>query len=65
MNEELNALLSKPTASVQEVGRVCFELGKNASYAAVKAGDIPTIKIGGTYRVPTVALRKLLGFEAA
>ena len=64
MNEELKALLSKPTASVQEVGRICFELGKNASYGAVKAGHIPTIRIGGTYRVPTVALRKLLGIEA-
>jgi hypothetical protein len=65
MNEELKALLSKPTASIQEVGRICFELGKGASYAAAKAGHIPTIRVGGGYRVPTVALRKLLGIEAA
>ena len=63
MNEELRTLLSKPTASVQEVGRVCFELGKNASYAAVKAGHIPTIRIGGGYRVPTIALKKMLGIR--
>jgi hypothetical protein len=65
MDEELKRLLSKPTATVPDVRRVCFGLCRNASYAAAKKGDIPTIKIGGGLFVPTAALRKQLGMEAA
>ena len=65
MNEELKALLSQATASVPEVGRVCFGLARAASYNAAKKGDIPTIKVGGSLFVPTTALRKKLGIEAA
>jgi hypothetical protein len=35
-------------------------LGRNASYAAAKRGDIPTIKIGRLLRVPVRALEELL-----
>lgn len=65
MNEELRTLLSRPTATVPDVGRVCFGLCRNASYAAAKTGDIPTIKIGKGLFVPTAALRKQLQIEAA
>lgn len=65
MNEELKSLLSQATASIPEVGRVCFGLARQASYAAAKKGDIPTIKVGGCLYVPTTALRKILGIEAA
>jgi hypothetical protein len=64
MNEELKSLLSHPTASIPEVGRVCFGLARAASYTAAKKGDIPTIRVGGSLFVPTAALRKLLGLEA-
>lgn len=64
MNAELEALLSKPTASVPDVGRVCFSLAKNAAYAAAKSGQIPSIRIGGRVVVPTAAIRKMLGIEA-
>ncbi|HEV3147215.1 MAG TPA: hypothetical protein VGZ24_01065 [Chthoniobacterales bacterium] len=65
MNEELRELLSHPTASIQDVGRVCFGLSRNGSYSAAKKGDIPTLKIGGKYFVVTARLRKQLGLEAA
>ena len=65
MNEELKTLLSQATASVPEAGRVCFGLARAASYTAAKKGDIPTIKVGGSLFVPTAALRKILGIEAA
>ncbi len=65
MNEELEKLLSKPTASVPEVGRVCFDLSRNGSYAAAGRGDFPTIKVGRLLKVPTSALRRQLGLEAA
>ena len=35
-------------------------LGRNASYAAAKRGDIPTIKIGRLLRVPIRALEQIL-----
>lgn len=35
-------------------------LGRNASYAAAKRGDIPTIKIGRLLRVPICALEQIL-----
>jgi predicted DNA-binding transcriptional regulator AlpA len=35
-------------------------LGRNASYAAAKRGDIPTIKIGRLLRVPIRALEQML-----
>jgi hypothetical protein len=65
MNEELRKLLSRPTASVPEVGRVCYDLCRNASYEAAKRGEIPTIKVGKLLKVPTSALRRQLGLEVA
>ena len=64
MNKELEELLSKPTASVPDVGRICFEMSRNASYDAAKRGDIPTIQVGGLLKVPTALLREKLGLEA-
>jgi hypothetical protein len=63
MNEELRALLARPTVSVQEAGRVCFGLGRNASYDAAKKGHIATVRIGRGLFVPTSSLRKQLGLE--
>jgi hypothetical protein len=42
------------TMTVPEAGRVYFSLGRNASYEAVRRGDIPVIKIGRLLRVPVV-----------
>lgn len=64
-NETLEALLAKPTADVPEVGRVCFALSRNASYAAAARGEIPTIKIGRLLKVPTKALERMLDSAAA
>jgi hypothetical protein len=64
MSEELQKLLSNPTASVPDVGRICFGMCRNASYDAAKKGDIPTIKVGGGKFVPTAVLAKLLGIAA-
>ncbi|MFL6820695.1 MAG: DNA-binding protein [Bradyrhizobium sp.] len=65
MNDELEKLLSKPTADVPEVGRVCYALSRNGSYAAASRGEIPTIKVGRLLKVPTAALRRQLGIEVA
>jgi hypothetical protein len=65
MNDELKDLLSRPTASVPDVGRVCYGISRNAAYEAAKRGDIPTIQMGKLLKVPTSALRAKLGLEAA
>ncbi|WOH70664.1 DNA-binding protein [Bradyrhizobium sp. NDS-1] len=60
-NEELEALLSKPTAEVPDVGRICYGLSRNSSYEAAKRGEIETIRVGRLLKVPTAPLRKKLG----
>jgi hypothetical protein len=62
-NQELEELLSRPTAPVPEVGRVVFGLSRNTSYQAAQKGDLPTIRIGRTLHVPTAWVRKTLGLE--
>ena len=52
-------LNGKITISVVEAGRM-LGIGKNASYDAAKRGDIPIIKIGKLFRVPVVALERML-----
>ncbi len=57
------------TMSVPEAGRVYFGIGRDASYQAVKTGQIPVIQIGKLLRVPIVAMERMLeragGPEAA
>jgi hypothetical protein len=48
------------TVTVPDAGRQYFGLSRNASYAAAKRGDIPTIKIGKLLRVPIRALEQKL-----
>ena len=38
-------------------------IGRNTAYAAAKRGEIPTIRCGRQYRVPTAAFRRLLGLD--
>lgn len=44
---------------VVEAGRL-IGLGRTASYEAARSGQLPTIKIGGRYKVPKKALLELL-----
>ena len=60
MSDDIMAVLTNPTVDVVLAGRV-LGIGKNAAYKAREAGDIPSIKIGGQYRVPTAKLREMLG----
>ncbi len=63
LNEELEALLSRPTADVPDVGRICYGLSRNGSYDAVRRGEIETIRVGRLLKVPTAPLRKKLGID--
>jgi hypothetical protein len=56
-----------PTCSVPQAGGFYFGLGRNASYAAAAAGQIPTLKIGGRIMAIVAACERMvgLGSEAA
>jgi len=69
MNPELRELLSQPTASVVDVGRICFGMSPKTSNRAALDGGIPTINVGGKKRprkrVPTNILADLLGVKVS
>lgn len=63
MSDDIMEVLTKPTVDVALAARV-LGIGRNAAYRAREAGEIPSIKVGGRYRVPTAKLRELLGLPA-
>ena len=50
--------------TVDEAGAL-LGLSRGSAYAAAARGEIPTIRIGRRLLVPTAALRRLLGLDAA
>ncbi|MCI0998936.1 DNA-binding protein [Ochrobactrum sp. C6C9] len=56
--------LTKPTITIIEAGELFFGLSKDASYRAARAGDIPTIPVGGVKRVPVMRIAEMLGLRA-
>lgn len=50
----------QPTMTIEEVLPI-LGISRAAAYRAAAAGDIPTLRIGRSIRVPTAALRQLLG----
>lgn len=53
-------LLAKPTMSVTEMATV-LGVGRNASYRLVREGQVRVLRVGRRIRVPTAAVRELLG----
>ncbi len=60
MTETAKADGAPKTLTVPAAGRAYFGLGRNASYAAARRGELPTIRIGRALRVPVVALERML-----
>ena len=59
------ALLENLTVPVDVAGKALGLQSKTSAYAAVEAGQIPSIRIGRKIRCPTAPLLKMLGIEAA
>lgn len=57
------ALLRHPTGSIPEVGWAFLGLGRNASYAAARRGDIQTLDIGGRKLAMVAPLAEKLGLR--
>jgi hypothetical protein len=53
-------MAARKTLTVPEAGALYFNLQRDASYAAAARGDIPTIRIGRTLRVPVAAMERML-----
>ncbi|MGH8933653.1 MAG: helix-turn-helix domain-containing protein [Egibacteraceae bacterium] len=53
-----------PTLTVEHAARLCG-IGRNAAYEAVAAGELPGVRIGRRWVVPTVPLLRMLGVEVA
>ncbi|MHA7153970.1 helix-turn-helix domain-containing protein [Arthrobacter sp. TMN-50] len=56
---DVERILSRPTATVGEAGQV-LGLGRQAAYAAVRTGQIRSLRIGRKIIVPTKALVNML-----
>lgn len=52
-----------PTISVPEAGRLLGLGSRTAAYAAVERGEIPVIRLGRRFRVPTVKILAQLGLH--
>ncbi len=57
--EEMQRLLTKPTVSVEEAAAI-LGLSRNPAYEAVGRGEIPSIRLGRSIKVPSASLRRML-----
>ena len=56
--------LSQPTMTVDDAASI-MKISRASAYEAVRSGEIPSIRIGRRIVVPTAALRRMLGLDAA
>lgn len=57
-------LRARPTISLVEAA-VVLGIGRNQAYEAAHRGEIPVLRFGSRYVVPTAPLLRLLGLEGA
>lgn len=57
-------LIGKATTDVATAARV-LNIGKNQAYAAVHAGEIKSLRIGGRFVIPVAPLLRMLELEDA
>jgi len=56
------ALMEELTVRVDDAAAL-LGLSRHGAYAAIREGQIPSIRIGRAIRVPTAQLRAMLGIE--
>jgi excisionase family DNA binding protein len=62
--QEIMETLARPTCEVKEAQEI-LDLSKNSMYAAVRKGEIESIRVGGRIRIITAPLRRRLGLEGS
>lgn len=58
----LDDIRSRPALTVKEVLDV-LPIGRTALYAAISAGEVPSVRIGTRIMVPTAPLLRMFGIE--
>lgn len=53
---------SRPTISIDEAA-VVLGIARSSAFQAAHRGEIPTVRFGRRLRVPTAALRNMLGLD--
>jgi excisionase family DNA binding protein len=61
--EAMHSLMNDLVIRVDDAA-LLLDIDRKVAYAAVHDGKIPSIRIGRVIRVPTAALRKLLGINS-
>lgn len=56
----ISDIANLPTVTVPVAGQV-LGIGRDASYAAAARGEIPTLRLGRSLRVPVARLLEMLG----
>ena len=51
----------QPTVPLWPTAGQALGIGRSSAYNGARSGEIPTIRVGDRYLVPTAALRKMLG----
>ena len=59
---DLDELRSRATCSVDEAARL-LHVGRSTAYAAVRCGDIPSLRCSGRVLIPTAKLLAMLGCD--
>lgn len=54
---------SQPMIPATEAGALIYGLGVRGSRAAIRRGDLPSVRIGRKVFCPTAPLRRLLGMD--
>jgi len=61
--EEILKLLRTELTVGPEIAGKALGLGRSASYAACRTGDIPALRLGSKFVIPTSRLRQMLGID--
>ena len=62
---EIREALIESLAVPVSIASLALGAGEYATYQGIKAGEIPSIKVGRKILVPTAALRRMLGIDGA
>jgi excisionase family DNA binding protein len=55
--------MTEPLVYTVEEAAGVLRIGRTAAYDAARRGDLPTVKVGRSLRVPRIALERMLGLE--
>jgi excisionase family DNA binding protein len=52
-----------PTMTVEEAGAL-LGISRSSAYEACRRGEIPALRIGSRWIIPTISIRAMLGLDA-